>query len=185
MFFDALSSAYLGGFRAFYVFCPVFTDFREVLQKLNSGSTLPKTRRQAADSMSSTARRANAVFWQRKPLWLDVAKDKVVSRRQTMQYGKARSTQQRRILTKEGAIFRGGALKPFIYKGSRGDYPQTPYPRGFRRGVSGDALFTRTLAALLVWIFLVESGVSARRSFCRRTTKSAAERRQAQLKTHG
>ena len=65
---------------------------------------------------------------------LDVAKDKVLSRRQTTQYGKAKSTQQRRILTKEGAIFRGGALKPFIYKGSRGDYPQTPYPRGFRRG---------------------------------------------------
>ena len=42
MFFDALSSAYLEGFRAFYVFCPVFTEFRGVLQKLNSGPTLPK-----------------------------------------------------------------------------------------------------------------------------------------------
>ena len=89
-----------------------------------------KTRRRAADSTSSTARRANAVFWQRKPLSLDVAKDKTVSRRQTTQYGKARSTQQRRILTKEGAIFRGGALKPFIYKGSRGDCLETPYPQG-------------------------------------------------------
>ena len=47
---------------------------------------------------------ANAVFWQRKTLWLDVAKDKVVSRRQTMQYGKARPTRQRRILVKENAI---------------------------------------------------------------------------------
>ena len=54
--------------------------------------------------MSNTARRANAVFWQRKPLWLDVAKDKVVSRRQTMQYGKAKPTRQRRILVKENAI---------------------------------------------------------------------------------
>ena len=42
-------------------------------------------------------RRANAVFWQRKTLWLDVAKDKAVSRRQIIQYGKARPTQQRRI----------------------------------------------------------------------------------------
>ena len=36
---------------------------------------------------------------------LDVAKDKAVSRRQTIQYGKARPTQQRRIFTKEDAIF--------------------------------------------------------------------------------
>ena len=42
MFFDALNPTYLEGFREFYVFYPVFTDFRGVLQKLNSGSTLPK-----------------------------------------------------------------------------------------------------------------------------------------------
>ena len=42
MFFDALNPMYLEGFRAFYVFYPVFMDFRGVLQKLNSGSTLPK-----------------------------------------------------------------------------------------------------------------------------------------------
>ena len=31
MFFDALSPTYLEGFRAFYVFCPIFTEFRGVL----------------------------------------------------------------------------------------------------------------------------------------------------------
>ena len=91
---------------------------------------------------------------------LDVAKDKAASRRQTTQYGKARSTPQRRILTKEGAIFRGGALKPFIYKGSRGDCPKTPYPRGFRRDLPANALFTRTSAALLA-----NSSVAAPRPF--------------------
>ena len=30
MFFDALSPLCLKGFREFYVFCPVFTDFRGV-----------------------------------------------------------------------------------------------------------------------------------------------------------
>ena len=42
MFFDTLSPTYLGGFRAFYVFCPVFTEFREDFTSLKSGSTLPK-----------------------------------------------------------------------------------------------------------------------------------------------
>ena len=32
-------------------------------------------------------------------------RDKAVSRRQTMQYGKARPTQQRRILAKEAVVF--------------------------------------------------------------------------------
>ena len=42
MFFDALSPAYLGGFRAFYVFCTIFIDFRGDFASLKSGSTLPK-----------------------------------------------------------------------------------------------------------------------------------------------
>ena len=42
MFFDALNPFIYADPRAFYVFYPVFTDFRGVLQKLNSGSTLPK-----------------------------------------------------------------------------------------------------------------------------------------------
>ena len=42
MFFDALKPFIYGDLRAFYVFYPVFMDFRGVLQKLNSGSTLPK-----------------------------------------------------------------------------------------------------------------------------------------------
>ena len=42
MFFDALNPFIYGDHQAFYVFYPVFTDFRGVLQKLNSGSTLPK-----------------------------------------------------------------------------------------------------------------------------------------------
>ena len=42
MFFDSLNPFLYADLRAFYVFYPVFTDFRGVLQKLNSGSTLPK-----------------------------------------------------------------------------------------------------------------------------------------------
>ena len=42
MFFDALNPFIYGDLRAFYVFYPVFTDFRGVLQKLNGGSTLLK-----------------------------------------------------------------------------------------------------------------------------------------------
>ena len=42
MFFDALSPTYLEGFRAFYVFCPIFTEFRRGFASLKSGSTLPK-----------------------------------------------------------------------------------------------------------------------------------------------
>jgi len=42
MFFDALNPTYLKGFRAFYVFYPVFMDFRENSASANSGSTLPK-----------------------------------------------------------------------------------------------------------------------------------------------
>ena len=42
MFFDALSPTYLEGFRAFYVFYPLFTEFREDFASLKSGSTLPK-----------------------------------------------------------------------------------------------------------------------------------------------
>ena len=42
MFFDALSPTYLEGFRAFYVFCPVFTEFRGGFASLKSGLTLPK-----------------------------------------------------------------------------------------------------------------------------------------------
>ena len=42
MFCDALKSVYLGGFRAIYVFCPVFTDFKKDSAGLKSGSTLPK-----------------------------------------------------------------------------------------------------------------------------------------------
>ena len=56
MFFDATKPLCLKGFRAIYVFCLIHADLREVLQKLNSGSTLPKTRRRAADSTLSTAR---------------------------------------------------------------------------------------------------------------------------------
>ena len=140
MFFDALSPAYLGGFRAFYVFCPVFLSFWGRSESTNSGLILPKDKAAShrqyeeygkakpiqqrrilvkEDAMARCCKRqggepqavrgvrqgeANAVFWQRKTLWLDVAKDKVVSRRQTMQYGKARPTRQRRILVKENAI---------------------------------------------------------------------------------
>ena len=42
MFFDALNPFIYGDLQAFYVFYPVFTEFRGVLQKLNSGSTLLK-----------------------------------------------------------------------------------------------------------------------------------------------
>ena len=42
MFFDALNPFIYGDLQAFYVFYPVFTDFRGVLQKLNSGPTLHK-----------------------------------------------------------------------------------------------------------------------------------------------
>lgn len=42
MFFDAVRPLYLGGFRAFYVFCLIHADLRGVPCKLNSGLTLPK-----------------------------------------------------------------------------------------------------------------------------------------------
>ena len=42
MFFDALNPFIYEDLQAFYVFYPVFMDFRGVLQKLNSGSTLLK-----------------------------------------------------------------------------------------------------------------------------------------------
>ena len=42
MFFDALNPLYLGDLRAFYVFWPIFTDFRGDFASLKSGSTLPK-----------------------------------------------------------------------------------------------------------------------------------------------
>ena len=41
MFFDALNPFIYGDLRAFYVFCPVFTDFRGGT-RLKSGSALPK-----------------------------------------------------------------------------------------------------------------------------------------------
>ncbi len=42
MFFDALKPLCLKDLQAFYVFCPVFMDFRGDSASLNSGSTLPK-----------------------------------------------------------------------------------------------------------------------------------------------
>ncbi|MFA9950902.1 hypothetical protein [Dentiradicibacter hellwigii] len=46
MFFDALNPAYLKGFRAFYVFCLIFTEFRGNAASLNSGATLLKDKAQ-------------------------------------------------------------------------------------------------------------------------------------------
>ena len=42
MFFDALKPLCLKDLQAFYVFCPVFMDFRGDSASLNSGSTLQK-----------------------------------------------------------------------------------------------------------------------------------------------
>ena len=77
MFFDALKPFIYGDLRAFYVFCPVFTDFRG--RKLKE--RLDFAKRQGGEPQAVRAVRqgeANVVFWQRKPLWLDFAKDKAV-----------------------------------------------------------------------------------------------------------
>ena len=67
MFFDALKPFIYGDLRAFYVFCPVFTDFRgrklkERLDFAKDKAVKPLTVRLVRQG------EANEVFWQRKPL---------------------------------------------------------------------------------------------------------------------
>ena len=93
------------GLPGILCFLPYFYGIQRGLRKLKE--RLDFAQRQGGEPQAVRGVRqgeANAVFWQRKTLWLDVAKDKVVSRRQTMQYGKAKPTRQRRILVKENAI---------------------------------------------------------------------------------
>ena len=92
------------------MFSTLFFGLRETLRKRQL--RLNFAQRQGGEPQAvhiSTASQANAAFLQRKPLWLDVAKDKAVSRRQTMQYGKAKPTRQRRILVKETLYLLGDA----------------------------------------------------------------------------
>ena len=126
MFFDALSPLYLKGFRAFYVFCPIFTDFRGVLQKLNSGSTLPKdkaaSRRQYEEYGKAKPTR---YFGKGSRYGSMLPKDKAASHRQTMQYDKAKPTQQRRSLAK-GTLYQR-RLETLINRASQSTCPPALY----------------------------------------------------------
>ena len=46
-------------------------------------------------------------------------------------------------------ISEGGARQPFIYQGFRAGRLEMPYPRGFQRGVSGNALLTPFAGSLM------------------------------------